>query len=159
MVRCRDDGQYDARRQPFFKPASISSWCVIVFDTQQGDGTRNRGVRLPDVQTVVSMLADACQRKGMQISNPRPPIAYVGDIDRSEVGKTFFEVITKELKNQKPQLIICLLPSAVAPQYDTVKRLGDTLQGFATQCMVIAKALKRDQSYFQKCVCATDKRG
>ena len=28
LVRSKDDGQFDARSKPFFKPAAIASWCV-----------------------------------------------------------------------------------------------------------------------------------
>ena len=59
-------------------------------------------------------------------------------------------------------MIVCFLPSKTSPQCasscrlialtradNTIKRLGDTLQGFASQCLVIEKAMKRDASYFQ----------
>lgn len=108
------------------------------------------------------MLAEACQKKGMQVQNTAPKIRYVGDIAPSEVGKALYNcpsadnealltytVIFQELEGKLPQLVVCFLPSRTDLRYNMIKRLGDCLQGFATQCMVIEKAIKRDPSYFQ----------
>ena len=49
---------------------------AIVFDSQQGDGRRTRGVPMQAVQSMMTMLAQACQTKGMQVVNPTPKVRY-----------------------------------------------------------------------------------
>ncbi|KAJ3365839.1 hypothetical protein GGF31_008433 [Allomyces arbusculus] len=49
---------------------------------------------------------------------------------------------------QDPELIVCLLPAKSTAMYAEVKRIGDTVLGVPTQCLVLSKVQRANTQYW-----------
>ena len=84
---------------------------------------------------------------GITFANERPPILHIGDQPNADLWPSFLRLL-KALDGYAPEFVVCFLPYKGAPQYRSIKKIADVDRGFATQCLVIEKAIGMQQAYY-----------
>ncbi|KAG8686518.1 hypothetical protein FRC08_012472, partial [Ceratobasidium sp. 394] len=135
------NGSWNLADQKFFKPAEVTGWAVVVYDT--------RTVREPDVQDIIQKFKAQADLLGIRGLSPTPPISYPPaqalDVHQHlhAAGTAVFNATKKP-----PSLIVIIMPDNSADLYQAVKHFGDVKRGVPTQCLNAFKAKKGNPQYF-----------
>ncbi|KAI8923006.1 Piwi domain-containing protein [Entophlyctis helioformis] len=107
---------------------TLRSWCVVAFGAEQD-------YPVTTIQKFVTLLVQTCEECGIYVQNKQPPISYAspfGDIERTLIDAY---MVAGDSYQERPQLIVCILPNTGVPLYAEIKRVSDTVIGIATQCI------------------------
>jgi len=135
------NGSWNLADQKFFKPAEVTGWAVVVYDT--------RTVREPDVQDIIQKFKQQADLLGIRGLSPTPPISYPPaqalDVHQHlhAAGTAVFNATKKP-----PSLIVIIMPDNSADLYQAIKHFGDVKRGVPTQCLNAFKARKGNPQYF-----------
>ncbi|KAG8735364.1 hypothetical protein FRC10_010683 [Ceratobasidium sp. 414] len=135
------NGSWNLADQKFFKPAEVTGWAVVVYDTDT--------VRELDVRDIIRKFKGRADLLGIRGLDPTPPISYPPpqplDVHQHlNAAATAVFNTTKKL----PSLIVIIMPNNSADLYKAVKHFGDVKRGIPTQCLNAAKAKKGNPQYF-----------
>lgn len=127
-----DKGSWNLKGVKFAEPKILSSWAVVCFCSRQNE---QQGLQQFVPEFVRGLVA--C---GIQCSATSPPIVIADNkkaVDEilgsaAEQGRQKFKVV--------PQVLLCVLPDTGAELYRSIKQIGDSYLGIATQCIVASKA-------------------
>ncbi|KAG9100456.1 hypothetical protein FRC06_004126 [Ceratobasidium sp. 370] len=138
------NGSWNLADQKFFKPAEVTGWAVVVYDT--------RTVREPDVQDIIQKFKAQADLLGIRGLSPTPPVSYPPaqalDVHQHlhAAGTAVFNATKKP-----PSLIVIIMPDNSADLYQAIKHFGDIKaggRGVPTQCLNAFKAKKGNPQYF-----------
>lgn len=106
---------------------TMRSWSVVAFGSEHD-------YPVGAIQKFITLLVQTCQECGVFIQNRQPPISYAPS---HSVEKTLIDayMVAGNSFNERPQLIVCILPNTGVPLYAEIKRVSDTVIGIATQCI------------------------
>ncbi|KAL2915988.1 hypothetical protein HK105_204412 [Polyrhizophydium stewartii] len=122
------EGAWNLRDKMVAQGITLRSWCVVAFGGEQD-------YPVTAIQKFVTLLVQTCEECGVFVQNKQPPISYAhpfGDVERTLIDAY---MIAGESYQERPQLIICILPNTGVPLYAEIKRVSDTVIGIATQCI------------------------
>eukprot|EP00842_Homolaphlyctis_polyrhiza_P005960 jgi/Hompol1/6365/HPOL_004951-RA len=122
------EGSWNLRDKMVAQGVSLRSWSVIAFGAEQDYPV---GV----IQKFITLLVQTCEECGVFVQNKQPPISYAhpfGDIEPTLIDAY---MIAGDSYQERPQLIVCILPNTGVPLYAEIKRVSDTVIGVATQCI------------------------
>ncbi|CAG8508402.1 5106_t:CDS:10 [Ambispora leptoticha] len=121
------DGVWNLRGKKVAKGATLGSWAVIVFASDQE-------FPIQSVRHFVRELTITCVDTGMNVPGKNPPISYANpQANITEIMQQAWVNAGNAAKAQ-PQLLLCILPNNGVTLYAEIKRIGDTTIGVATQC-------------------------
>lgn len=114
---------------------TVNSWAVLVF------GRANES----EVQAFVRELVITCQDTGVRVEMARPPILFASPQVESSVRNAYSRA--QEASGQRPQFILCILPTDDAGLYGDIKRCTDTVVGLPSQCMLMKHIRRPSKQY------------
>ncbi|KAG9084746.1 hypothetical protein FRC06_003919, partial [Ceratobasidium sp. 370] len=135
------NGSWNLVDQKFFKPAEVTGWAVIVYDT--------RTIREPDVQNIIRKFEARADSLGIRGLSPTPPISYPPaqalDVHKHlhAAGTAVFNATKKN-----PSLFVIIMPDNSADLYQAIKHFGDVKRGVPTQCLNAFKAKRGNDQYW-----------
>ena len=107
----------------------LNSWAVVVFGS-------DREFRRDSINKFVEDFCRFAANTGLQVANKTPPILYGSATnDVEQTLKKAFQQAGNTVKAQ-PQIIMCVLPNSGTALYAEIKRVGETVIGVATQCIL-----------------------
>ncbi|QRV87347.1 argonaute-like protein [Ceratobasidium sp. AG-Ba] len=135
------NGSWNLVDQKFFKPAIVTGWAVVVYDT--------RTVHEPDVLKIIQSFRDQADSLGIKGLSHNPPISYppaesVHVHNHLEAAGNAVYNATK----QPPSLIVIIMPDNSNDLYQAIKHFGDVKHGVPTQCLNGYKAKRGGPQYF-----------
>ncbi|KAF8145988.1 argonaute-like protein [Mycena galopus ATCC 62051] len=120
------NGAWNMADKKFYRPATITSWILVVFDT-----------RLPEnlLQDVARGLVQGCTSTGMTVVNPQPVLRRMNG--QSKISQQLQAAGAECFAQTKapPTLFVVILPEGGNDIYTLVKHWGDIDKGVATQCL------------------------
>ncbi|KAF8145975.1 argonaute-like protein [Mycena galopus ATCC 62051] len=120
------NGAWNMADKKFYRPATITSWVLVVFDT-----------RLPEnlLQDVARGLVQGCTSTGMTVVNPQPVLRRMNG--QSKISQQLQAAGAECFAQTKapPTLFVIILPDGGNDIYTLVKHWGDIDKGVATQCL------------------------
>jgi len=122
------EGAWNLRDKMVAQGITMRSWSVVAFGSEQD-------YPVGAIQKFVTLLVQTCEECGVFIQNRQPPISYAlvhGNIEKSLIDAY---MVAGNSFQERPQLILCILPNTGVPLYAEVKRVSDTVIGIATQCI------------------------
>ncbi|RKP05373.1 Piwi domain-containing protein [Thamnocephalis sphaerospora] len=123
--------------------ASLKSWAVVVLADR---------LRAPEVERFVSELVNVCNQRGMNISAKNPPIEFGNRQGTLEDKLKIAFMSAKKRFREDTQLILCIVPGKSTQPYAEIKRVGETVIGIPTQC-IIGKNVYRPNNQYLSNVC------
>ncbi|KAI9203830.1 Piwi domain-containing protein [Polychytrium aggregatum] len=122
------EGAWNLRDKMVAQGVIIRSWSVVAFGSEAD-------YPVGAVQKFVTLLVQTCEECGVFIQNRQPPISYANP--QGNVEKTLIDayMVAGNSFQERPQLIVCVLPNTGVPLYAEIKRVSDTVIGIATQCI------------------------
>ncbi|RKP07872.1 Piwi domain-containing protein [Thamnocephalis sphaerospora] len=102
-------------------------WAVLVFADR---------LRSNEVERFVSELANVCHRTGMNVVAKNPPIEFANRQSNTEDRLKLAFMSAKKKFRKDAQIVVCIVPDATVPLYAEIKRVGETVIGIPTQCIV-----------------------
>ena len=123
------DGAWNMSHQRLVSPAVMNSWCVFALMDETD-------VPLSIVNNFVSQLIISCKDLGLTVYENSPLITYVSPNQNLEVAFEDAKNFTLKIGKEAPQLFICVLGPNQHHLYPEIKRVGDTLAGIPTQCIL-----------------------
>ncbi|KAL3423771.1 RNA interference and gene silencing protein [Phlyctema vagabunda] len=142
-------GSWNMAGKKFWKGARIDPWSYIRF-------TSDRRTPSPDdtITNAVKEFHAALGRSGVLAGNPKPgpksgtfPRIQLRDGDEIGNDKQIKTVFTAMSKNDKPKIVLVILPYNDTAMYNSIKTAADTLAGISSVCVVEDKFLKLDPMY------------
>ncbi|EGF81781.1 hypothetical protein BATDEDRAFT_16026 [Batrachochytrium dendrobatidis JAM81] len=134
------DGAWNLRDKMVAQGVTLRAWCVIVFGTEKDYSTSA-------IQSFITLMVQTCEECGVFVPNKQPPISYsnpFGDIERALIDAY---IIAGESYQERPQLLVCILPNTGVSLYAEIKRVSDTVIGIATQCLQAKHMLAAKRQY------------
>lgn len=122
------DGTWNLKGRKFVQAAKLESWGVVLFGTER-DCARHT------VASFVRELTISCTDVGMNIVNRDPRITYANPQGDIETTLRLLYLQAGNAVQQKPQLLVCILPNTGVPLYAEIKRVTDTVLGVSSQCL------------------------
>lgn len=122
------EGAWNLRDKMVAQGVSIRSWSVVAFGVEQD-------YPIGAIQKFITLLVQTCEECGVFIQNRQPPISYANP--HGNIEKTLIDayMVAGNSFQERPQIIICILPNTGVPLYAEIKRVSDTVIGIATQCI------------------------
>ncbi|KNC97956.1 uncharacterized protein SPPG_06944 [Spizellomyces punctatus DAOM BR117] len=122
------EGAWNLRDKMVAQGVTVRSWSVIAFG-QETD------YPVAAIQKFVTLLVQTCEECGVFIQNRQPPISYANPL--GNVEKTLIDayMLAGNSFQERPQMVLCILPNTGVPLYAEIKRVSDTIIGVATQCI------------------------
>jgi eukaryotic translation initiation factor 2C len=117
-------------------PATLSVWSVLVF----GRAPEN------EVQAFVREFVTTSIDTGMFVTQKQPPIIFATPNVEQSVRKAYEEA-GRAAHGQKPQIVLCILPTDDAGLYGDIKRVTDTQLGLPSQCMLMKHIRRPSKQY------------
>ncbi|RHZ87940.1 hypothetical protein Glove_28g30 [Diversispora epigaea] len=134
------DGAWNLRDKKVATGATLGSWSVVVFCSDQICPAKS-------VQGFIRELINVCQDTGMNIPNRNPPIIHAGLQGDTEAELKQAWLRAGNMAKSQPQLIVCVLPNTGVPLYAEIKRVSDTVIGVATQCVQSKHVMMAKKQY------------
>ncbi|KAJ1956405.1 hypothetical protein EC988_001365, partial [Linderina pennispora] len=136
QLKFRDDqvitpshAHWQADRQKVIDGKQLVSWAIICF-------TNQRMMPQAMISTFVNQLAKTCSKIGVQIACTAPPIKYA-PMNCSIESEIRSACQAAETQSKVPvQLVMCVLPANSLARYGEIKRVGTTVVGVMTQCLL-----------------------
>lgn len=119
------EGVWSLRDKTVEMGCTVNSWSVLVF------GRASEG----EVQTFIHELVVTAEDVGLHVDLRRPPILFATPQVESSVRNAYSKA--QEASGQRPQFILCILPTDDAGLYGDIKRCSDTIVGLPSQCMLM----------------------
>ncbi|KAJ3387739.1 argonaute 1 [Lobulomyces angularis] len=122
------EGAWNLRDKMVAQGITMRSWSVVAFGSEQD-------YPVGAIQKFITLLVQTCEECGVFIQNRQPPISYAqphGNIEKTLIDAY---MVAGNSFNERPQLIVCILPNTGVPLYAEIKRVSDTVIGIATQCI------------------------
>ncbi|KAJ3191601.1 hypothetical protein HDU67_005786, partial [Dinochytrium kinnereticum] len=122
------EGAWNLRDKMVAQGVTVRSWSVVAFGAEQD-------YPVMAIQKFVTLLVQTCEECGVFVQNKQPPISYANPY--GNVEKTLIDayMIAGNSFQERPQMIVCILPNTGVPLYAEIKRVSDTVIGIATQCI------------------------
>ncbi|ORY45562.1 Piwi-domain-containing protein [Rhizoclosmatium globosum] len=122
---------------------TIRSWSVVAFGTENDYPVQS-------IQKFITLLVQTCEECGVFVQNRQPPISYANP--HGNVEKTLIDayMVAGNSFQERPQLVICILPNTGVPLYAEIKRVSDTVIGLATQCIQAKHMFAAKRQYCAK---------
>ncbi|KAJ3089874.1 hypothetical protein HK102_005260 [Quaeritorhiza haematococci] len=122
------EGAWNLRDKMVAQGVTVRSWSVVAFGSEAD-------YPIGAIQKFVTLLVNTCEECGVFIQNRQPPISYAHP--HTNVEKTLIDayMVAGNSFQERPQLILCVLPNTGVPLYAEIKRVSDTVIGIATQCI------------------------
>ncbi|KAJ1553663.1 hypothetical protein HK405_007273, partial [Cladochytrium tenue] len=122
------EGAWNLRDKMVAQGVSIRSWSVVAFGSEAD-------YPVGAIQKFITLLVQTCEECGVFIQNRQPPISYANPF--GNVEKTLIDayMVAGNSFQERPQIIVCVLPNTGVPLYAEIKRVSDTVIGIATQCI------------------------
>ncbi|KAJ3350930.1 eukaryotic translation initiation factor 2C, 2 [Entophlyctis luteolus] len=122
------EGAWNLRDKMVAQGVTIRSWSVVAFGT-------DHDYPVLAIQKFVTLLVQTCEECGVFVQNKQPPISYANP--HGNVEKTIIDayMVAGNSFQERPQLVVCILPNTGVPLYAEIKRVSDTVVGLATQCI------------------------
>ncbi|OAQ24024.1 Piwi-domain-containing protein [Linnemannia elongata AG-77] len=140
------DGSWDLRGKRVTAGATLSSWGVVVFGTEQI-------LSRASVGAFIRELIVTCVETGMKIPNKDPQVQYanphgvIEDSLQNACTRARNAVGSQPQSQSQSQLLVCILPNKGVPLYAEIKRVGDTVIGIPTQCIQMAHTRDPKKNY------------
>ncbi|KAJ7473799.1 argonaute-like protein [Mycena galericulata] len=135
-------GVWNMADKRFFRPATISAWVLILFQSQ------NYFSNEVAAEVATSFVA-GCRSTGMIVIDPKPIVRRVnpqGDIPKDLKAAGAACVSEKKVKN--PALFVVVLPEGGNELYTIVKHWGDVTMGIPTQCLKSRKCTRANIQFW-----------
>ncbi|KAI5983309.1 argonaute-like protein [Pisolithus marmoratus] len=125
----------------FFRPATIDRWIVVVYERQQHFTQQS-------AQDVINGLVQCCCDVGMRVNDTNPMVTWQNSQGRiaDQLRQAGNECFQKT--QQRPTLVVVILPDNANDIYTAVKHFGDVTVGVATQCMKSSKCYRAKAQYY-----------
>ncbi|KAJ3121651.1 argonaute 1 [Physocladia obscura] len=122
------EGAWNLRDKMVAQGVTIRSWSVVAFGT-------DHDYPVVAIQKFITLLVQTCEECGVFVQNRQPPISYANP--HGNVEKTIVDayMVAGNSFQERPQLVVCILPNTGVPLYAEIKRVSDTVVGLATQCI------------------------
>ncbi|RKP00133.1 hypothetical protein CXG81DRAFT_5897, partial [Caulochytrium protostelioides] len=122
-------GAWNLRDKMVVQGTTLRSWSVVAFGAEQD-------YPLAAVQKFVTLLVHTCDECGLFVENRQPPISYA-DPQPGTIERTLIDayMLAGNSFQERPQLLVCILPNTGVPLYAEIKRVTDTVIGVASQCV------------------------
>ncbi|KAJ3223159.1 argonaute 1 [Chytriomyces hyalinus] len=122
------EGAWNLRDKMVAQGVTIRSWSVVAFGT-------DHDYPVVAIQKFITLLVQTCEECGVFVQNRQPPISYANP--HGNVEKTLIDayMVAGNSFQERPQLVVCILPNTGVPLYAEIKRVSDTVIGLATQCI------------------------
>ncbi|KAI8619684.1 Piwi domain-containing protein [Chytriomyces sp. MP71] len=122
------EGAWNLRDKMVAQGVTIRSWSVVAFGT-------DHDYPVLAIQKFITLLVQTCEECGVFVQNRQPPISYANP--HGNVEKTLIDayMVAGNSFQERPQLVVCILPNTGVPLYAEIKRVSDTVIGLATQCI------------------------
>ncbi|KAJ3259926.1 eukaryotic translation initiation factor 2C, 2 [Chytriomyces hyalinus] len=122
------EGAWNLRDKMVAQGVTIRSWSVVAFGT-------DHDYPVSTIQKFITLLVQTCEECGVFVQNRQPPISYANP--HGNVEKTLIDayMVAGNSFQERPQLVVCILPNTGVPLYAEIKRVSDTVIGLATQCI------------------------
>jgi hypothetical protein len=137
------DGNWNMRDKRVFSGATLKSWAVLVLAER---------LRQPDVERFITELANVCHRTGMNVVTRRPIIDFGNAQGNIEERMQQLAAQARNKFRDPIQMIVCILPDTGVARYAEIKRVGETVIGIPTQC-IVAKHVGRPNVQYCANVC------
>ncbi|KAL1922369.1 uncharacterized protein VTP21DRAFT_9908 [Calcarisporiella thermophila] len=134
------DGTWNMKNKVLAETVRLDSWGVVIF-------VHNRKFSMQEAKHLVREFCQQCNTCGLDVRYRSPYIEFAnpqGDVERSM--RQAFSRADREAR-KPPQLMLVVLPDSSMPLYAEVKRIGDTILGVPTQCMVFNKCRSAKPQY------------
>jgi hypothetical protein len=122
------EGAWNLRDKRVAKGTIISCWSVVVFGREHTEPATS-------VHKFMNLLVNTAEECGLSIENKQPPILYANPSGNIEQILVDAYVVTGASFQEKPQLLLCVLPNTNVALYAEVKRVTDTVIGVISQCI------------------------
>lgn len=135
------NGSWNMVDKRFFRPASIERWIVVIYERQQRFTQQS-------AQDMIDGLVQCSRDVGIRINDTNPMVTWQNGQGRiadqlRQVGNECFQ-----RTQQRPTLIVVILPENANDIYTAVKHFGDVTVGVATQCMKSSKCFRAKSQYY-----------
>ncbi|KAJ3051715.1 hypothetical protein HK097_007259, partial [Rhizophlyctis rosea] len=122
------EGAWNLRDKMVAQGVTVRSWSVVAFGNEHD-------YPVMAIQKFITLLVQTCEECGVFIANRQPPISYANPM--GNVEKTLIDayMVAGNSFQERPQLVVCILPNTGVPLYAEIKRVSDTVIGIATQCI------------------------
>ncbi|RKO93090.1 Piwi domain-containing protein [Blyttiomyces helicus] len=121
------EGAWNLRDKMVAQGVTLRSWSVVAFGAEQD-------YPVAAIKKFITLLVQTCEECGVFVQNRQPPISYAAT---NSIEKTLIDayMVAGNSFQERPQLIVCILPNTGVPLYAEIKRVSDTVIGIATQCI------------------------
>jgi eukaryotic translation initiation factor 2C len=122
------EGAWNLRDKMVAQGVTVRSWSVVAFGAEQD-------YPVSAIQKFVTLLVQTCEECGVFVQNRQPPISYANP--HGNIEKTLIDayMLAGNSFQERPQMVVCILPNTGVPLYAEIKRVSDTVIGIATQCI------------------------
>ncbi|KAJ3416061.1 eukaryotic translation initiation factor 2C, 2 [Chytridiales sp. JEL 0842] len=122
------EGAWNLRDKMVAQGVTIRSWAVVAFGAEQD-------YPVTAIQKFITLLVQTCEECGVFVQSRQPPISYANP--HGNIEKTLIDayMLAGNSFQERPQLVVCILPNTGVPLYAEIKRVSDTVIGIATQCI------------------------
>ncbi|KAJ3190960.1 hypothetical protein HK101_008206 [Irineochytrium annulatum] len=122
------EGAWNLRDKMVAQGVTMRSWSVVAFGAEQD-------YPVGAIQKFITLLVQTCEECGVFVQNRQPPISYANPYGNIEKTLIDAYMIAGNSFQERPQMIVCVLPNTGVPLYAEIKRVSDTVIGIATQCI------------------------
>ncbi|KAJ3287814.1 argonaute 1 [Borealophlyctis nickersoniae] len=122
------EGAWNLRDKMVAQGVTMRSWSVVAFGAEHD-------YPLGAIQKFITLLVQTCEECGVFIQNRQPPISYANPMGNIEKTLIDAYMVAGNSFQERPQLLVCILPNTGVPLYAEIKRVSDTVIGIATQCI------------------------
>ena len=132
-------GVWNMKNKLLAHGSDLLSWSIVIFGTQ-------KEYPVDQVTSFVGKLVQVFEEGGMLVKTKEPPITYAHP---RQVEKTMIDtyLMTGNTFEQRPQMILCVLPNSGAHLYAQVKSSCETVIGVMSQCL-LAKHIKAPKKQY-----------
>ncbi|GLB33868.1 putative argonaute family protein [Lyophyllum shimeji] len=136
------NGAWNMVDKRFFRPATITGWCVIVYEQQRrfGEGA---------AQDMIAGLTASFQDVGIRLPpNYAPLVKWENGQGRIEDQLRAAGGEVNARHGAPPNLLVVVIPEGGNDIYTAVKHFGDITMGVATQCLKSSKCFRAKAQYY-----------
>ncbi|KAF8076456.1 argonaute-like protein [Lyophyllum atratum] len=136
------NGAWNMVDKRFFKPATITGWCIIVYEQQRRFGENA-------AQDMIAGLTASFQDVGIRVPpNYTPLVKWENGQGKIEDQLRAAGGEVNARHGAPPNLLVIILPEGGNDIYTAVKHFGDITMGVATQCMKSSKCFRAKPQYY-----------
>ncbi|KAI6160674.1 argonaute-like protein [Pisolithus thermaeus] len=135
------NGSWNMIDKRFFRPATIDRWIVVIYECQKHFNQQA-------AQDMITRFVQRCRDFGMRVNDTNPMVTWQHSQGRivDQLRHASSECYRKT--QQRPSLVVVVLPNNPSDIYTAVKHFGDVTAGVATQCMQSSKCYREKTHYY-----------